>query len=114
MERVRPCFLCSRRRPSRLQGDWSSDVCSSDLATVGTAAARVPPPAAAVAPAPAEPRGGDAEGPGSRARPFFQFLWQVGRRAWRGEGWVLGGGGSLKKKKRREVTDSTRGEAGVT
>src|SRR5688500_19954194 len=26
------CFFSSRRRHTRLQGDWSSDVCSSDLA----------------------------------------------------------------------------------
>src|ERR1039457_4163565 len=26
-------FFSSRRRPTRLQGDWSSDVCSSDLCT---------------------------------------------------------------------------------
>src|SRR5688500_20274507 len=25
------CFVASRRRHTRLQGDWSSDVCSSDL-----------------------------------------------------------------------------------
>src|SRR5256885_4559594 len=25
------CFLSSRRRHTRLQGDWSADVCSSDL-----------------------------------------------------------------------------------
>src|ERR1039457_6861038 len=25
------CFFSSRRRHTRLQGDWSSDVCSSDL-----------------------------------------------------------------------------------
>src|SRR5256885_4070291 len=29
-------FFSSRRRHTRLQGDWSSDVCSSDLAFVGT------------------------------------------------------------------------------
>src|SRR5256885_13280177 len=28
-------FFSSRRRHTRLQGDWSSDVCSSDLATKG-------------------------------------------------------------------------------
>src|SRR2546426_5154698 len=28
-------FFSSRRRHTRLQGDWSSDVCSSDLATYG-------------------------------------------------------------------------------
>src|ERR1039457_7430879 len=30
-------FFSSRRRHTRLQGDWSSDVCSSDLQTHGTA-----------------------------------------------------------------------------
>src|SRR5256885_16793884 len=29
-------FFSSRRRHTRLQGDWSSDVCSSDLASVYT------------------------------------------------------------------------------
>ena len=28
-------FFSSRRRHTRLQGDWSSDVCSSDLARAG-------------------------------------------------------------------------------
>src|SRR5688500_19374028 len=28
------CFFSSRRRHTRLQGDWSSDVCSSDLVRV--------------------------------------------------------------------------------
>src|SRR5688500_19639134 len=28
-------FFSSRRRHTRLQGDWSSDVCSSDLLIVG-------------------------------------------------------------------------------
>ena len=28
-------FFSSRRRHTRLQGDWSSDVCSSDLTTGG-------------------------------------------------------------------------------
>src|SRR5256885_3139064 len=33
MSRQLPCFFfSSRRRHTRLQGDWSSDVCSSDLA----------------------------------------------------------------------------------
>src|SRR5256885_3035674 len=30
-DRVRLFFFSSRRRHTRLQGDWSSDVCSSDL-----------------------------------------------------------------------------------
>src|SRR5688500_19921984 len=29
-------FFSSRRRHTRLQGDWSSDVCSSDLRGIGT------------------------------------------------------------------------------
>src|SRR5256885_7132892 len=28
-------FFSSRRRHTRLQGDWSSDVCSSDLGRIG-------------------------------------------------------------------------------
>src|SRR5256885_9339337 len=36
-------FFSSRRRNTRLQGDWSSDVCSSDLGLGGTGAiVRVP------------------------------------------------------------------------
>src|SRR5256885_8157638 len=30
-------FFSSRRRHTRLQGDWSSDVCSSDLTSAGLA-----------------------------------------------------------------------------
>src|SRR5688500_20229495 len=41
-------FYSSRRRHTRLQGDWSSDVCSSDLRPKGSAAA--PEGAAAAAP----------------------------------------------------------------
>src|SRR5215467_15143755 len=33
-------FFASRRRHTRLQGDWSSDVCSSDLRAAAPAAAR--------------------------------------------------------------------------
>src|SRR5256885_9971522 len=33
-------FFSSRRRHTRLQGDWSSDVCSSDLQIVKTREAR--------------------------------------------------------------------------
>src|SRR5256885_11693167 len=32
---VRDFFFSSRRRHTRLQGDWSSDVCSSDLTPLG-------------------------------------------------------------------------------
>src|SRR5688500_19586297 len=33
-------FCSSRRRDTRLQGDWSSDVCSSDLLEAGVVAAQ--------------------------------------------------------------------------
>src|SRR5688500_19991732 len=35
-------FFSSRRRHTRLQGDWSSDVCSSDLAAFETQYASTP------------------------------------------------------------------------
>src|SRR2546426_6247211 len=45
-------FFSSRRRHTRLQGDWSSDVCSSDLHVVGSGtldrAARLVTPGGAV------------------------------------------------------------------
>src|SRR5256885_5054177 len=34
-------FFSSRRRHTRLQGDWSSDVCSSDLAPLGVGGAHL-------------------------------------------------------------------------
>src|SRR5256885_7115733 len=51
-------FFSSRRRHTRLQGDWSSDVCSSDL---------LPRPAAPDPPArpAAEPPGDDPRGRGA-------------------------------------------------
>src|SRR6266566_6723741 len=39
-------FFSSRRRHTRLQGDWSSDVCSSDLQGGGTGVALDPARAA--------------------------------------------------------------------
>src|SRR3989454_1677483 len=36
-------FFSSRRRHTRLQGDWSSDVCSSDLTTALGRALGLPP-----------------------------------------------------------------------
>src|SRR5256885_5156597 len=36
-------FFSSRRRHTRLQGDWSSDVCSSDLVVLGRHASEPPP-----------------------------------------------------------------------
>src|SRR5256885_5514623 len=49
-------FFSSRRRHTRLQGDWSSDVCSSDLAKYQKGAAREIFPAELPAAAAAEVR----------------------------------------------------------
>src|SRR5256885_3418578 len=40
-------FFSSRRRHTRLQGDWSSDVCSSDLLETDAGVCVVPPRSAA-------------------------------------------------------------------
>src|SRR5256885_5028649 len=101
-------FFSSRRRHTRLQGDWSSDVCSSDLGRA---------------------RGGDRrhrgrglrarEGRGHRARSGSVRAvpgrhvrvqeerggvevggGQIGRGSGRGRGENSGVGGSLKKKKK--------------
>src|SRR5256885_16667096 len=76
-------FFSSRRRHTRLQGDWSSDVCSSDLVEDG----RVDLPELAVI---------RLLGLGEVQLPH-----EIGRAAWRGRGEISGGAGSLKKKKER-------------
>src|SRR5256885_6326019 len=77
-------FFSSRRRHTRLQGDWSSDVCSSDLIV----------PLDSV---------GRAGGPSRRfARRRRRRGGEIGRGAWRGRGEISGGGGSLKKKKKKK------------
>src|SRR5215467_2722599 len=43
-------FFSSRRRHTRLQGDWSSDVCSSDLKVPGFYPPQVAAKAAAIGP----------------------------------------------------------------
>src|SRR5256885_6702882 len=99
-------FFSSRRRHTRLQGDWSSDVCSSDLARragrpwrmivrqdagdfiifprwVSTMAGRA-----------------GAVGAARRARRGTRGSGQIGRGSGRGRGEISGGGGSFKKKKK--------------
>src|SRR5256885_4198842 len=103
-------FFSSRRRHTRLQGDWSSDVCSSDLAR---RAAVEEGAGAAGGEAEADPEGrhrrcgpdGDAtcdalpaqaRGAGGAARH------QIGRAAGRGRGEISGGARSFKKKKEKK------------
>src|ERR1022692_2347073 len=58
-------FFSSRRRHTRLQGDWSSDVCSSDLVTeIGCECARN----AATSQPPVHVRGYKLPAPRSRGR----------------------------------------------
>src|SRR2546426_12260676 len=94
-DRIFLFFFSSRRRHTRLQGDWSSDVCSSDLVEdaleqIGRdAGARVfdlnPDEVAGAA-------GANGEA----------VLVQIGRGAGRGRGEISVGAVSLKKKKRRK------------
>src|SRR5256885_15458497 len=86
-------FFSSRRRHTRLQGDWSSDVCSSDLDDVLLRSARAGwpgPPGAGHRPRP--------EPPAARS-------WRGGHRTGEGrggeEGRFRGGPDHLKKKKKR-------------
>src|SRR5256885_15067463 len=76
-------FFSSRRRHTRLQGDWSSDVCSSDLAVIAS----------------------QAHVPDTAARSALWTLLRLGVGDGRGAGWgrgeILGGGGLFKKKKKK-------------
>src|SRR4051812_49701914 len=72
-------FFSSRRRHTRLTCDWSSDVCSSDLADRRRAAGGSD--GALAAPGPARGRGGDAGLPaGAAARPDHGALRALVRR----------------------------------
>src|SRR5688500_20349166 len=63
-------FFSSRRRHTRLQGDWSSDVCSSDLRAIGlpALAVRAAAPVACMPPAPDRTGAATRPGPGTGRR----------------------------------------------
>src|SRR5256885_8263842 len=102
-------FFSSRRRHTRLQGDWSSDVCSSDLASTRSRSAR-----RWLSPRRREPEAAGVEWTArsgtaphrrrTRARPrgCRRPPAQNGRAAGRGRGEISGVGGSLKKKKKKK------------
>src|SRR5256886_8265258 len=106
-------FFSSRRRHTRFDCDWSSDVCSSDL-ICATAVDAAIGAGAEYADARAVVRRGqfvttkngrveqltDAESQGIGVRV------QIGRASGRGRGEISGGAGSLKKKKRRNYSVS--------
>src|SRR5256885_17012017 len=91
-------LFSSRRRHTRLQGDWSSDVCSSDL-DAGRFRG-VPAPAAVGT----RGRRGRCRvrPPGSHGKRFHRgatIVLLIGREAWRGRVEIFVGVVSLKKKK---------------
>src|SRR2546430_17657928 len=96
-------FFSSRRRHTRFDCDWSSDVCSSDL--------RLPQPDG---PAPLESQPDHAR-PHARQPECEQDpgvgLWrcEIGRAACRGRGEISVGAVSFKKKKKKKIrTDIIR------
>src|SRR5205807_10184608 len=99
-------FFSSRRRHTRLQGDWSSDVCSSDLLPVPHGLLhRHPTVAVAVGPALEHALVDDESGP-DRLVPGLVLVGllvgrrrsQIGRASCRERGEVVGGGGALREK----------------
>src|SRR2546426_12358413 len=98
-------FFSSRRRHTRLQGDWSSDVCSSDLLHVV-----IYPVDASVAPQ-MHRRGisrravllGLAGLVAVSGGINWLALSQIGRASCRERGEISVGAGSLKKKKKRNI-----------
>src|SRR5256885_14047601 len=106
-------FFSSRRRHTRLQGDWSSDVCSSDLTpsltrvsiATGAICACAPPSPASRAEAKPEARGtaADANEAGTVNRLLRALSGEIGRAAGRGRGESSVGAGSLKKKKKEKT-----------
>src|SRR5256885_7221790 len=104
-------FFSSRRRHTRLQGDWSSDVCSSDLHGPARAdAAPAPPPAQSPWACPQHHLG--RRGRGLRGLGWLRLVQSRARAAHRSEERRVGEEGRsrwaphhLKKKKinRREV-----------
>src|ERR1017187_10713070 len=78
-------FFSSRRRHTESIGDWSSDVCSSDLPDATAAASGV-------------------KRCGCCCVWRNSAVWQIGRAACRERGEISVGAGSLKKKKRTGMT----------
>src|SRR5260370_42580436 len=94
-------FFSSRRRHTRFKCDWSSDVCSSDLAcTRGDCSGQ--------ACGNGQCRGRRAGGaPIGRGSPPGR-RGQIGRASGRGKGENSGGAASLKKKKKKVQWDPSR------
>src|SRR2546430_15100389 len=85
-------FFSSRRRHTRFDCDWSSDVCSSDLEKLSRNRVRESWAVAVVS----VRRAVVSAGAAGRGR------FGIGRGAGRGKGEISGGGGSFKKKKKKK------------
>src|SRR2546430_11386227 len=85
-------FFSSRRRHTRFDCDWSSDVCSSDL--VGRCRVRQ------AGSRRRHERGTGGSAGGCRSAGGGDGCGGIGRGAGRGKGEISGGAGSLKKKKK--------------
>src|SRR5256885_10861693 len=70
-------FFSSRRRHTRLQGDWSSDVCSSDLRPLRVTAPLAP--AAREQPCRRQPRNAHGQQVGQRAHAAAALVHHTGR-----------------------------------
>src|SRR2546427_5848884 len=90
-------FFSSRRRHTRFDCDWSSDVCSSDLLAggIGELDWLVQLRARGALGADRHVRVVRCSGPGGSRN-------EIGRGSWRGRGEISVGGGLFKKKKKTE------------
>src|SRR5206468_7161294 len=96
-------FFSSRRRHTRSDRDWSSDVCSSDLSSTNSTSSSPPTTACSTRSGVAETRAGD---PHSR-RPYARSGGsqqsgqnrQIGRASCRERVQILGGAVAVKRKK---------------
>src|SRR5205807_7541910 len=84
-------FFSSRRRHTRLQGDWSSDVCSSDL--------RLKPERIRNSAGGTFPRSKRRTSGASRRRP------RIGRASCRERVEISVGAGAVEKEKEKEITE---------
>src|SRR5207248_8556737 len=91
-------FFSSRRRHTRSYGDWSSDVCSSDLLPCRSTMRSEPPEATVPThPSPAVTTTSRLASAGSSG------LWKIGRASCRERGGVGGGGGAVEEEREARV-----------
>src|SRR5688500_19423239 len=94
-------FFSSRRRHTRLQGDWSSDVCSSDLVAAAPETLDAPKSTGPVGCGASRVSGAAATGAGVTAPGCRGSCWtaEIGRAAGRERGWRTEGDGAATNEK---------------